>query len=281
MKTLNKLIGGMGMVALTLFAVSCDDDDNNTNNNPNNPSALEQAGYQMMQEADLTGSDLSVSLYAKEDFFTGYNYIATQVMDGDNNVVSNASVEFLPMMDMGAMMHSTPFEQPVYNADVEAFEGTASFIMPSQGGNWMFKVIVSEAGGTPDTVNFDIEVMEKEETRMRRFISAADSSTRYFVALKEPMQPEVGMNDFELMIYKRQSMMMHPPAGDLSVEIEPTMPTMGHGSPNNENPDHIENGLYRGKVNFTMTGYWKVDLTIRDAQGNLVSDEQFFDITFQ
>jgi hypothetical protein len=57
------------------------------------------------------------------------------------------------------------------------------------------------------------------------------------------------------------------------------MPSMGHGSPNNVNPVHTSNGHYLGKVNFTMSGFWRVHLTIK-KNGVLLSNDQYFDITF-
>ena len=76
-------------------------------------------------------------------------------------------------------------------------------------------------------------------------------------------------------------MMSWPYEPYLNVEIDPQMPSMNHGSPNNVNPVHIENGHYLGVVNFTMTGWWQVNLLIKDGEGNILADDVFFDITFQ
>jgi hypothetical protein len=67
----------------------------------------------------------------------------------------------------------------------------------------------------------------------------------------------------------------------LAVEIEPEMPSMNHGSPNNVNPTHIGDGHYKGVVNFTMTGWWRVNMKIKDGEGNILTDDVYFDITFQ
>jgi len=53
-----------------------------------------------------------------------------------------------------------------------------------------------------------------------------------------------------------------PPVDDLTLEIIPEMPTMGHGSPNNENPVSIGDGHYQGQVNFTMAGPWTVTVKV-------------------
>jgi hypothetical protein len=55
------------------------------------------------------------------------------------------------------------------------------------------------------------------------------------------------------------------------------MPSMGHGSPNNINPLHIKNGHYKGKVNFTMTGDWRINLVLnKDGK----TSSTFFDLLF-
>ena len=76
-------------------------------------------------------------------------------------------------------------------------------------------------------------------------------------------------------------MMDWPAEPYLSVEIEPEMPAMNHGSPNNVNPSSIGDGHYLGVVNFTMTGWWRVNMTIKNGEGSIISDDSYFDITFQ
>jgi hypothetical protein len=75
------------------------------------------------------------------------------------------------------------------------------------------------------------------------------------------------------------SMMSFPPATDLTIEIDPQMPSMGHGSPNNVNPVHTANGHYLGSVNFNMTGAWRIYLVIKKGS-RTISNKAYFDITF-
>lgn len=267
----------MATALMIAFSItSCEDDDD-----PDPVVQDELSDFMKIGEQQLTG--MKVALYMMEDPYVGYNQVAVRVMeDGSDEVEEDASVDFLPMMDMGSMMHSTPHEDPVYRQDLRAYMGTSTFIMPGgTAGQWTFHVIASLPGMTADTASFDIDVMDKAETRLYQFVSAEDSTTAYFVALRNPMEPKVGMNDFELMIYERENMMSFPPAQDLQIEMTPEMPSMGHGSPNNEDPTMVLNGYYAGKVNFTMSGHWKVNLVIKDANGNMLDDDGYFDITFQ
>ena len=93
----------------------------------------------------------------------------------------------------------------------------------------------------------------------------APDSTKYLVTMVKMDKPKVGMNGCEFLIHKRQSMMMFPPVTDLSLEMTPDMPSMGHGSPNNVNPTHVSNGHYKGTVNFTMTGEWRITLVLKKS----------------
>ena len=50
------------------------------------------------------------------------------------------------------------------------------------------------------------------------------------------------------------------------------MPDMGnHTSPDNRSLTRSGDGTYKGFVNLTMTGQWRIHLTVRDAQGNIVA----------
>ena len=46
----------------------------------------------------------------------------------------------------------------------------------------------------------------------------------------------MGAQPIEIFAYEKVSMTEWPPLDNLTLAIEPEMPTMGHGSPNNEDP---------------------------------------------
>lgn len=281
MKLSYKLLSAALSMSLIFSASSCSDDDQNTPA-PQTDPLLEN--FQKVGTATLAGEQTVADVYATEDLYAGYNTIAVRPRAAaDGEVMTEAAVMFKPMMAMGSgVQHSAPFENPVYSEELNAFVGSISFIMPTtQMGNWTFNTEIKEAGSSGKNLSMPITVNAKAETRMISFVSNTADSTKYFVALTAPMAPEVGLNDYHLAIYKRMSMMEHPFADNLQVEIEPIMPTMGHGSPNNENPIHQGNGHYHGKVNFTMTGYWKVNMTFKNANGAVIKEGAFFDITFQ
>ncbi len=265
---------------LMLVTVSgCKKDDDTTE--PTTPDPFEK--YTYIGEADANGSGLKVKIYANEKLFVGYNHILVAVYDSaTGEQFTEAEIDFMPMMDMGSMKHSCPHEDPGTSMDdaTKAYKGTVVFIMPSTAGTWYFDMMVmNKQTGKSGKATLTVDVVEKDESKLISFISKTDSA-KLFVALVEPMNPEVGFNDFILAIYKKQTMMDFPPVDGLVIESEPWMPSMNHGSPNNEHPVSQGNGYYNGVVNFTMTGYWQVKLEFKDANGNLVMDKQAFDITF-
>ncbi|RYG54450.1 MAG: hypothetical protein EOO01_01525 [Chitinophagaceae bacterium] len=262
------------LISASLFFVSCSKDDA--------PVSSPTDGLFKIAEGYATGSGLKAGIYAKSQMvYTGYSKFFILLSDSaTGSVVKNAQVELSPMMDMGSMMHSTPFENPSSATAVNSlFPCSVVFIMPSTGGSWSVDVTVTNpANGHTGTFSTSLTVTDPVESRLKSFTSLHDGQ-KFFVALIEPSAPKVGINDFEIAIYKRASMMSFPADSSLSVAITPEMPTMGHGSPNNINPAHLGNGHYKGKVNFTMTGYWKVNIDY--LSGTTMADStQFFDITF-
>src|SRR5690606_23621304 len=116
-------------------------------------------------------------------------------------------------------------------------------------GSW--KLIATVDGQSADldvTINNPVTGNKKVAT----FVGEDGKS--YTLSLVQPSTPKIGLNDLELLISRRVDMDTFPAEEGLTVEFEPEMPSMGHGSPNNINPIGTGKGRYQGKVNFTMTG---------------------------
>ncbi len=207
-------------------------------------------------------SSTMVEMYSDGEVEVGYQRLFVRLKQGAEKVVTRARVEFFPLMDMGTMKHSAPCENPdVSVSENGLFEGAVVFIMA---GEWTMALNLHNLeNGDSGQVTLSLNVAASQRVKK---VTGSDSAT-YFVTLVEPRSPRVGMNDFEVTIHKKANMMAYPPIMDLETTITPTMPSMGHGSPNNEHPVHQGKGHYRGKVNFTMSGTWRIDLQIqRDGQ---------------
>lgn len=266
----------MAIAAVALLVGGCKKDPAPTPPTPTDP----YAEYTKVAELPIIGAGVNATLYMMEEPFVGYNQIFVVLKDSVTNVeLTDAHVNFEPMMDMGTMMHSAPWEEAYWDETSKSFKGAITFIMPSTAGSWTLKVMVhNHISGNEGEGSTPITVVEKAEPRLFSFVSATDGA-KIFVALVGPTKPKVGLNDFEVVVYNKASMMDFPAVDDLKIAIEPTMPSMGHGSPNNVNPTSIGEGHYKGVVNFTMTGYWEVALTIKDANNAMMYDQGFFGIT--
>ncbi|MEQ8925240.1 MAG: FixH family protein [Fulvivirga sp.] len=222
-----------------------------------------------------TDNGITITLFAQETLFVGYNRITAKIEDKDGNLL-NSTASVMPMMDMMTMQHAAPIELSATDAVKNgSFEFNVVFVMPSgEMGSWSLDFIINET-----EIKVPVTVVQPEYARLTSFVSQMDETTKYFVAYIQPEAPQVGQNDLEIAIFKKQSMMEWPPVDGLTLELEPWMVSMDHGSPNNIAPVSIGDGHYQGKVNFTMTGDWQIRLKVME-NGQLCG-EPYFDIMFQ
>src|SRR5690554_1118664 len=265
----------MGLALMATIFVSCSSDDDN-NEPPKSPT--EQLILINSAETDQGG--MLVNIYAKDSLLAQYTKIYVEVKDaGTNAVISHAKVSAVPVMDMGTMVHAAPFENPESEESTNGkFEAAVVFTMPGAMG-WTLEVYVYDyAMDREGTATIPVSVGQPEPARTH-VVTPLDDGNKLVISYLLPTQPKVGVNDFEITIHERITGMDFQPVENYSVTITPDMPSMGHGSPNNVNPVHTANGHYKGKVNFTMTGMWRIDLDIYD--GTTAKDTtSFFDITF-
>jgi len=270
------LIAGLTLIT-SLYSCKPDEGDDPKPENP----------FAELVELSKTysGTGLYTKLYASEALFVGYNTIYVAVFDSTTDEqLSNGEVLFNPMMDMMTMKHSAPHEDPGSTIDekTKAFKGAVVFIMPSgMHGTWALNLsLLDFAGHSTVDISIPVDISQKAEPRVRSFVSSIDSSS-IFVTLIEPTDPEVGLNDITFGVYKRENMMNFPPIEDVNIEFDPQMLSMGHGSPNNVNPVHMANGVYKGTVNFTMTGKWTIFTLLKNQQGSALGDTLSFDMTLK
>lgn len=244
-----------------------------------NMEPVPDIAYQKIGEGFTTGAAIKVELYAKQALTTGYNALFIALYDSiTKQPVENAVISLLPMMDMGSMKHSSPVENPSTAATNRLFTCAVVFTMPSGSmGTWTIDVTVL-AGGKQGTLSLPVTITAPSASRLKSFISKADNS-KFIVALLQPEAPKVGVNDMEIAIYKAKNMMEFPADSSLTVALTPEMPTMGHGSPNNIDPVHVSKGHYKGKVNFTMTGLWHLNLDCK-AGAAIADTATFFEVNF-
>jgi hypothetical protein len=276
MKTILKLIY---LFTISALLFSCAKDDTADTTDP-------LKGLTKLKEGYAIGASAKVEIWGTKNFFVGYNNLVAVLRDSLNleEKITDAHIHFLPVMTMGmgtmAMQHACPVENPDETATNGVFPGAVAFIMSSASdGTWKLGLSVhNHKYDKEGEVEFDITVDNPSNSVLSMFTSQSPDSSKLVLSLVEPVNPKVGMNDIEFTIHRKASMMSFPADDSYTIEITPEMPSMGHGSPNNVNPVNTGNGHYQGKVNFTMTGEWKVNIVVK-KDGSIVSKNAYFNIT--
>lgn len=239
--------------------------------------------FEKITEIESDDKSLLVELLSDQKLKTGYNTLYFRITDQKGQKeVKNASIKITPMMEMhmenGTMKHSSPTENPITSSTEKGlFKAAAIFSMASdEHGSWTLEVEIKVSdNSTVQKVIIPITVSSTKENKIRT-VQFADGS-RYMITYVQTSAPKIGINEFEVVIHQRKNMFEFPAADDFIIEMEPQMPSMGHGSPNNVNPILTSNGHYKGKVNFTMSGDWRIHLSIIKAEETVETE---FDLTF-
>ncbi len=232
-------------------------------------------------ETYILGAKAKAIVYSKKSLITGYNEILVAFYDSINgSPLSSGKLTVTPIMDMGTMTHSAPVENSDAQADENGyFKSNVVFTMPGTASEWSLKLhFINNKNGLQGNGSIGVSVAASSPSKLINTTLSADSSRKIFISLLQPAAPEVGINNFEITVHQKSTMMDFPAVSDYTFEIEPEMPSMGHGSPNNVNPVYTGNGHYVGKVNYTMTGLWYIRLKIY-KNGTLISNDQYFEMT--
>lgn len=263
---MKKIILSITLGALTL--VACKKENTNDSTNTANPSSF------ILIETTTDSDNNVIRLFAETSaLVSGHNNLYFDIKDATGNEVnSSTTVTIKPMMDMGTMNHSAPVIQPIYNPQSGMHEAGVIFQMSSMGGTWTIDLIIN---GTTSTMNITVN---ESSTKMVGVYTGTDSE-QYIIAFKRPVNWEIGMNEFTVFLYKRETMMSYLPVTDMTMNLTPEMVSMQHGSPNNISPVHVSNGEYTGTVNYTMSGDWRLHFQLEKNAIEIHADA-FLDILF-
>lgn len=273
-----KTILAITFATILLATNACKKDESITTINPT-PTDQIPSNYKLIGETYIYGAAAKAKVYAEKELFVGYNKIFVAMFDSVSNTrLTDGHFDVIPMMDMGMMKHSAPVEITDESIPSDKFwKAAIVFIMPSSAGKWTLNMAFhNHKTDKEGEGELEVNVINPTTSVMKSF--TANDSTNLFVSLIQPNSPKIGLNNFEISIHKKDSLMGFTAVDDYNVEIVPIMPSMGHGSPNNVNPVFTELGHYTGLVNFTMTGLWNVKIIIK-KNGVIISDNQSFDIT--
>jgi hypothetical protein len=273
MKSLFNYILAVLLTATTLTFTSCSSDNENT---PTDELA------ELTKFKEFSNDTHIIELYKHMGGLEqGFNEISLRIKDKTTNeYVKNAEVTWMPVMHMAMMNHSCPksaIEKVTTNGTL--YEGYIVFQMPQNETEYWDLQINYSIDNLAFTATSVIDVPASLERRVNTFTGS--DGVKYIVAYAEPHHPEVALNDIEIGVFKMQDMMNFPVVDGFKVKIDPRMPSMGnHSSPNNV--DAMQNSigeLYEGKMALTMTGYWKINLQLENAEGTVLKGETITDTT--
>ena len=225
----------------------------------------------------------NVFAYSKTGgFHTGYNelfFVATKKKNG--NYIKNfdvTSVTPLMLMVKMNMKHSTPVggNAESFNNDYLAVKRTwVSFLMnSSESGSWTvgYDTSVLGSNGGIEAADITVDALPEGQAWLKNF---KWNDQTYFLSLVNPTDWQTGKNTITAYVSKKSNPITTPyglAQEQFTIEIDPRMPDMGnHTSPDNTPLTLKSNGSYQGTVNLTMTGRWRIHLTVKDAQGNVVA----------
>lgn len=225
---------------------------------------------------EISNNTHTIELYSQNGFLEqGYNAISLRIKNNTtNNYITNASVEWMPLMHMMMMTHSCPKSTiEKKSSESSLYVGYIIFQMAQNETEYWDLKIDYNIDGTPFSVTTNIDVPASVKKRVASFTGT--DNVKYVVAYIEPYQPKVALNNMTVGIFKMENMMSFPIVNDLKLKIDPRMPSMGnHGSPNNVDLEQsLSNTFYNGKLSLTMTGYWKINLQLLNASNEILKGE--------
>jgi len=259
-------------ILLTLTIISCSDDDG-----PEEPiNEVED----LKKVQDFTNSTHIIELFTESGMLAlGYNNITLRITDkATNEYVEDATINWMPMMHMMMMSHSCPKSDVAKVTNMKTiYSGYIVFQMPeNEEEGWDLTFDYSIEGAEYEAEG-DISVPKSDKQVVTVFTGADE--VKYILALVEPQNPEVKLNQMVAGLYKMESMMSFPIVKDYIILLDPRMPSMGnHSSPNNQ--DLIYNTtstMYDGLLSLTMTGYWKLNLMLYNSNTELLKGEEVTD----
>ncbi|GHA37835.1 hypothetical protein GCM10007103_19230 [Salinimicrobium marinum] len=210
---------------------------------------------------------------ANGDLQEGYNKIVfnLQTLDG-REMISDAEIQWNPMMHMESMAHSAP-KSEINKRTENLYEGYIIFTMAENEIEYWSIDFDYTIDGEVFSLEAPITVLPTERQKVTSFMGLDDK--RYVLTLVEPTDPEVATNEVTIGLFQMANMMEYPVMDGYRILIDPRMPGMGnHSSPNNVHLTRFaSDDFYHGKLNLTMSGYWRINLILHNEHGEVVKGE--------
>lgn len=215
-------------------------------------------------------------------FHTGYNevyFVSTKRSTG-NYIKDFHVADISPVMTMtaSAMSHGTPASDSVASfnsAYLAVKKGWVSFVMnSSDDGTWTISYSATSKGesGTVKRAAITVDALPAGQDWIKSFRVSNDT---YYISLVNPADWTTGTNTIQAFIAKQADPITSPfriAPETFSVDINPQMPDMGgHSSTGNTSLTKQPDGSYQGTISLTMTGLWRIYLTVKNSNGVVVA----------
>lgn len=229
------------------------------------------------------GGLYTISVYSGSgQLHTGYNelyFVATKTKTG--NYVKDFQVSGIhPVMLMTKMnmQHSTPTSIRATTFDTSLLavrRAWVSFLMPTSDAGWWslgYDAVVVKSAGALSETRITVDDLPQGQKWLQSFKVGDDT---YYLTLVSPTAWQTGTNTLTAYVSKKAAEATTPyglATEQFTIDIDPRMPDMGnHTSPDNTALTLQADGSYSGTINLTMTGLWRIHLTVRDAAGTVVA----------
>jgi hypothetical protein len=249
----------------------------NSNNSNNSPAANTKVSLGTAEAGDMT-----VELLTDTKLETGLTPVYIKIVGVDGKSVTDANVSFFPLMSMSTgMSHTCPVLGKPVLAQGDLFHVDVVFQMATTDvDTWNATVGVNDTDADANDAVFP-KLMVTDSGRAQVFTytdPATSVATRYVSSLNFTNAPKVGLNPVIFTLHTRQDMMTFPEVDNVTIELDPQMPSMGHGSPGSVNPTSTSLGRYEGQLSFSMAGSWETTVTV--SRGGVTLGTPKFTTTF-
>ncbi|QQX77056.1 MULTISPECIES: hypothetical protein [Aequorivita] len=267
MKTLKYILA---IFFLSVSFVSCSSEDEN-------PTVEQNPVEGLTMIYEIPAADHTVQIYSeKQNLEVGYNEILIRIKNlASDTYVANAAPNWMPIMHMETMQHSAPHSMLTNTDESTVYKGHIVFQMASNDTEYWEVVFNYSLNGQQkeEALRVAVSLPTDELNKTQVFMGSDD--TRYVLAYVNPKDPKVAVNDLQAVLYKMENMMSFPIVENFKITVDPRMPGMGnHSSPNNEDMTYSSaTKMYDGKLSLTMTGYWRINLKLLNANGEILKGE--------
>jgi hypothetical protein len=231
------------------------------------------SGLKMISSGYATGAATKVEIYAAQDLYVGYNKLYIALYDSASNArITQAQVSLSALTCMGV---SGPVENPASTTADNGLFNAAALCMSA--GSWTLATHIGNVSNG-NTGNFASPVVAVQASPARSYSVTTSDHSNLFVSIVQPTDPQLGVNTLELVIDRQTNDMSYTPDSAYMVAINPTMPSMtGMSSPNNMCPVYTGRGHYTGKVDFIMSGGWRIYIDLLH-NGAVCDTSHYFDL---